>query len=341
MTGSRIYSDFASDVTWIQDRIASDVSSLPPNKKAVGLYFTKERLKILKGAGLAGVSPSVGRPVPYAAFWFADAFSLKRSESVRRMALCMVYNSLTTTIKDDLEDSPVGRRATLEFLRRYWNDKYSEVVNSVIPTGSAYWKAAATAEEEWRRYDGWNQTFDQTAEFNTFSDAFLSSSSRYFVAVVLPPLAGIAADAGRPREIRRILRFLRAFSRGWRVFDDLMDWRRDIHSPRLNRSSVLYYLAKRLPPKTPIKPDYVMSSFLSREFVEDTYGAILRNLRSAREILLPLKNYYLSAFINEQLEFHSKRRDALLQSGEAAFARLYSMLSKTNRTVPRLVEQAA
>jgi len=159
--------------------------------------------------------------------------------------------------------------------------------------------------------------------------------------VVLPPLAAIAAHAGRPREIKRIYQFLRAFSKGWRVFDDLMDWQRDIRSPRLNRSSVLYYLAKRLPPKTPMKPNYVLGSFLSREFVDDTYGAILRNLRSAGEVLVPLNNSYLSSFIREQLEFHTKRRDALLGFGGTAIASLSSIISKTNRIVPQFVEGAA
>jgi hypothetical protein len=341
LTGSRIYSNFASDISWIQDRIASDVSSLPRNKKAAGLYFTRQRLQILKGASLRGISPSVGRPVPYAAFWFADALSLKDSEFVRQMGLCMVYNSLTTTIKDDLEDSSAGNRTTLEFLRRYWNDKYDEVVNSIVPAGSAYWRTADTAKEQWWRYDEWNQSFDQAARFNPYSDRFLGSSSRYFVAVVLPPLAAIAAHAGRPREIKRIYQFLCAFSKGWRVFDDLMDWQRDIRSPHLNRSSVLYYLAKRLPPKTPMRSSYVMSSFLSREFVDDTYGAILRNLRSAGDVLAPLNNSYLSTFIREQLEFHIKRRDALLGSGGTAFATLFSVLSKTDGIVPQFVERAA
>ena len=341
MSGSSIYSDFASDAAWIQDAIAMDVSSLPRDKTVAGLYFTKERLKILKGANQREVSPSVGRPVPYAAFWFANAFSLRDSKFVRQMALCMVYNSLTTTIKDDLEDSATGRRSTLEFLRRYWSGKYSEVVNSEIPAGSAYYRAADTAEEEWRRYDEWNQSFDQTSEFNPYSDRFLASSSRYFVAVVFPPLAALAAEAGRPREINRIHQFLRAFSKGWRVFDDLMDWQRDIGSPRLNRSSVLYYLEKRLPPQTPMKPSYVLSSFLSREFVEDTYRAILRNLRSAGDVLAPLNNSYLSAFIREQIEFHTKRRDALLRLGGTAIASLTSIITNTNQTVSQFVERAA
>jgi hypothetical protein len=341
MSGSSIYSDFASDVAWIRNWIASDVSSLPRNRRAAGIYFTKERLKILKGANQQAVSPSVGRPVPYAAFWFADAFSLRRSDFVRQMALCMVYNSLTTTIKDDLEDSVTGKRSTLEFLRGYWDGRCSEIVNSTIPSGSAYWEAASIAEEEWRRYDEWNQTFDQTAEFNPYSDRFLRSSSRYFVAVVFPPLAAIAAEAGRPREIARIHQFLRAFSKGWRVFDDLMDWQRDIGSPRLNRSSVLYYLEKRLPPKTPVKPSYVLSSFLSREFVEDTYRAILKNLRSAGDILVPLKNPYLSTFIREQIEFHTKRRDALLGLGGTAIASLSSIISRNNRIVPQFANRAA
>jgi hypothetical protein len=328
MTKRNIYSDFAADITWIQDCIGRDVSSLPRSMKTAGLYFTTKRLRILEGSDLGSFSPSIGRPVPYAAFWFADALSLDQPEFVRKMAIAMVYNSLTTTITDDMKDSSGGRRANLEFLKEYWNHKYVETTSSVFPSDSAFWKISRIAGDEQRRYDKWNSCFDETSEFDPYSDEFLGSASRYFVAVVLPPLAGLAVRAGKPHEINRINRFLNDFSKGWRVFDDLMDWREDVNVAHFNRSSVLYYVVSRLPAGTTMKPDHVLSSFLSQEFVEDTYGAILRNLKLAANDICPLQNPYLSTFIKNQLEFHSKRRNALLNSSKKTLADLASLLSR-------------
>jgi hypothetical protein len=311
---------------WIQERIAKDVSGLPPGVRAAGLHLTTKRLRILRGPDPGGFSPSLGRPVPYAAFWFADALSLGEPGFARQMAIAMVYNSLATTVADDLEDTSYGERATLESLREFWEKRYLETLSSAFRPGSMLWKIDEKAREEHRAYDAWNRSFDDRVEFDPFSDEFLGSSSRYFVAVVLPPLAGLAIRARRLGEIELIERFLRDFAKGWRAFDDLMDWREDIDVAHYNRSSVLYYVASRLPPGAVMRPEHVLASFLSREFVEDTYGAILRNLESAAKDIDPLRNPYLSAFVRGQLEFHSKRRGALLRSSGETLERFDSLL---------------
>ena len=338
MSSSRIYSDFASDIAWIRDSVASDVLHLGRDLSAIATYYVTKRLKILPGgAGRVNVDPLLGRPVPYAAFWFADAFKVGNSEFARQMGLCLVYNSLTTTLKDDLNDSSGKDAPALRRLEQYWSRKYDGIMQSTFPTDSAFWKTSGFAKEEWRKYDEWNSKFDENNEFNPYSDKFLSDSSRYFVAVVYPSLAGIAAEAGFGREIPKVGRFLKRFSKGWRIFDDLMDWREDLHARNLNRSSVLYYIKKRLPAHTTLGTDIVMSSFLSEEFVAETYGAMLRHLRKARDVADTFRNRYLSTFMREQLEFHSRRRDELMNSGRTFFSKLAAALAK-DRSLKRTIK---
>ena len=329
MPSSKIYSDFAPEIVWIRDTVASDINELPASARTEASHYVTKRLRILSGTEGIRLDPALGRPVPYAAFWFADAFNLRRPEFVRHMGLCLVYNSLTTTLKDDLKDGRVKEPATLERLRRFWSAKYDGIMKSAFPPSSSFWRTASLARDEWRRYDEWNASFDQTSRFDPYSDRFLGESSRYFVAVVYPALAGIAVQADASREVPKIGRFLRRFSAGWRIFDDLMDWNEDIDASKFNRSSILYYVMKRVPSGTALGRDIVMGSFLSQEFVEDTYGAILRNLRKARDVVRVFGNNYLSKFMEEQLDFHSRRRDTLLRSSRSFFSALKGSLTKS------------
>ena len=73
----------------------------------------------------------LGKPVPYAVFWFADALGFSDAETVRRLALGLVYVSLHTTIKDDFAKSLYFLDGTLasDIIDAY---KKSDVIKSFL-----------------------------------------------------------------------------------------------------------------------------------------------------------------------------------------------------------------
>jgi hypothetical protein len=332
MTGSRIYSDFADEIAWVRERVREDLLALPPRERAVATQYVTERLKILPTSDSAGrIDPRLGRPVPYAAYWFADAFAQKDRAFIRRMGLCLVYNSLTTTFKDDLLDTVTSQAASLKSLVDYWSNKYNRILRSSFPPTSPFWKANRFATEEWAKYDRWNLSFGDRSRSFPFSGRFLGNSSRYFVAVVFPVLAGIASASGREHQIPKIKRFLKEFSMGWRIFDDLMDWEKDLASRNYNHSSVLLRIRNDQASGERLGRDLVLSAFLGKEFVSDTYGAMLDFLREAQRSVRVFNGSYLSEFMKEQLDFHQRKRDELLKAGSLFFSRLRSAVSKNRK----------
>ena len=314
MQGSRIYSDFSEEVGWLRQRIAADVSSLPSNLKAVAEFYTRNRLKILpQRKAFTGYDPIIGKPVPYAAFWFADALGLEDDRLTRLSGLCLVYNSLSTTLRDDLDDPGSGAKAAKVELADYWFRRYLKALREIFPTDVRYKRTTSWAEAEWRRYNAWNSRPIGDARLRPFSKDFLAESSRYFVAVVLPTLAAIASASKAEYQVPRIERFLRHFSLAWRIFDDLMDWERDLDSKDLNRSSVLLYIQNKSADAR-ITKHIVMSWFLSERFIYDSYRAMLDFLSRAQVVAASFRNPYLTAFMEQQIEFQTKRRDILLRS---------------------------
>ncbi|MDA4121001.1 MAG: hypothetical protein OK404_01170 [Thaumarchaeota archaeon] len=327
MQDSRIYSDFSKEAKWIRLRVASDVASLPLGLKALAQFYTQERLRILPGISAPiAIDPNMGRPVPYAAFWFANALGLSDNYLMRLSGLCLVYNSLSTTLMDDIDDSAQGGKLVRAKLSEYWFRKYLAALEGIFPTKALFIQTTTWAEAEWQRYRVWNFESAGRNPLQPFSSASLIESSRYFVAVVLPTLAGIAYASHAEDQVPRIERFLRYFSQGWRIFDDLMDWEKDLVSGYPYRSSVLRYIHDKNGGKTSLDRPTVLSWFLSREFIKDSYGAMIGFLTSAQRVARSFGNRYLATFMEQQIEFHSKRRDSMLRAADLQLSMLQDAL---------------
>ena len=246
LQGSRIYSDFSYDIEWIRRRIASDVGSLPPALVALAEYYTKGRLKVVKGTWAFRVPDKrMGRPIPYLAFWAAGALGLA-DEHIRRLSgLSLVCSSIATTIRDDVLDSP-GYNSGKARLDGFWSRKYLETLKEVFPDQRGFKRVTSSADAEWGRYTRWQSDPRGFGHLRPFSADFLWESSRYYIACALPPLSAIAYAVGRKEEVPRITRYLREFSMGWKIFDDLMDWEKDLTVKEMNRSSVLLYLRNQM-----------------------------------------------------------------------------------------------
>jgi len=268
------------------------------------------------------LDPQIGRPVPYSTFWFAKAFDFTNEPVTRRLALGMLYSAIATTIRDDLLDQEPSSQLQHSTLANIFLHKYLEGFTDLFDSDSRFWYYHAISNKEQAQYEIWNLTYHYEHSLDPFSEAFLSESSRYFSAVVMPTLAAVAIAADNERQIPIVISFLKHFSMGWRVFDDLMDWRKDLKVKDLNHSSLLYSVKQNFEDRPTLNEETVLSMFLSDDFVKKMYGAILGFFKEAREDILPLNCNYLTRFMDEQLNFHTRKRDVLLQANSDFYNKL-------------------
>lgn len=307
----------------MREKIQRDLNSLPDFLQPLLDHFIRRRLTLLPSDDLSiQLDPRIGRPVPYSTFWFAQAFDFKNEPVTRRLALGMLYSAIATTIRDDLLDQEPSSQLQHSALANIFLHKYLAVFTDLFDSDSRFWYYYAIANKELAQYEIWNLTSHYERSIDPFSESFLKESSRYFSAVVMPTLVAVAIASGNEREIPIVSTFLKHFSMGWRVFDDLMDWRKDLTVRDLNHSSVLYSVKQNLDGRSNIDEYSVLSMFLSDDFVKKMHNAILVFFKEAREDILPLNCNYLTKFIDEQVNFHTLKREALLQANSDFYNKL-------------------
>jgi len=329
MICSEIYTDFSKDINWIRERIQEEIITCPNSLKSLAEYYVRKRLIILSDkARTIKFDPYLGRPVPYTVFWFAEAFGLTNKEVTRRLALGLVYSSIATTIRDDIIDNELLSELSYFALEKTYLHRYLAVFNELFNPDSKFWYYLVNCIKELARYESWNLTSNYEHSFDPFSESFLKESSRYFSAVVMPTLAALAIATNNERKIPIVRKFVKHFSMGWRIYDDLKDWRMDLKVKNLNHSSTLIYTLQNVGGKSKLNEEVVQSMFLSTDFVKKAYGAMLSFFRSARKDVSAFNCSYLSRFMDEQISFHTRKRDSILRSSSDFYKQLSKILSK-------------
>jgi hypothetical protein len=332
--GSRIYYDFSPEVAWIRQKVAHDLHLLGPSAQSSARFYTEERLRILQGRVTIRLTDRrMGSPVPYLAFWFADALGL--DVSLRRLsALSLVYNTIAVTVRDDIADSESANNpGNLEF-SLYWYRKYIETLREVFPSEREFRKVISWAEAEGSKFEEWNSAPMGDSYRRPYSADFLADASRYLVAGTLPTLIAIAHAAGRKAEVPRIKSFLTTFSMGWKIFDDLMDWKEDLAIRDMNRSSVLIYVWNKMGNKYAVDRLQVLSWFLDKEFVRDAYGAMIGYLLKAKKSVSSLSNFYLDRFMEDQIGLQTDKMNSLIGLAESTLSDINEHLTSVLGPMP-------
>jgi hypothetical protein len=325
-TGSFIYSDFFDDVVWLKDRLKIDFASLPDEVRGLGDYYLTQRLFILPRENQEVIDdPELGRPVPYAVFWLSEAMGGLDSELSRKLALAMVYSSIITTIRDDLEDDSILSKGGHERLYEYFAAKHIGIFRMLFPQGSRFWDIYERCEGEIRVYTEWRKASFDVGKIVPYGDGFLWDSSRYFSAVVFPSLAAVGVLKGQEEKIPYVEAYLRFFSMGWRVYDDLKDWRIDLKYEDLNRSSLLCAVRQRSKGEK-VTESAVQSCLFDEKFIDETFGAVSSNFLRSIEAAKPLNSRYLTRFMEEQLSFHKRSKAGLLEGRSKFFRELEGIL---------------
>jgi hypothetical protein len=206
--------------------------------------------------------------------------------------------------------------------------KYFSTFIDLLSSRSRFWNYLPGYIEELAIYDRWNLTNRCEEVSNPFWETFLRDSSRNLPTVSMPTLAAIAIMTNNEEKIPAMNRFMKQFCMAWRIYDDLKDWREDLNLKNLSHSSILIYALNNAGGAPDLREDMVLSIFLDPDFVNMAYGSILGFIDAAKRETSVLSCSYLSKFLDEQISFHSRRRESMLRSCSDFFEQLRGILDK-------------
>lgn len=336
MPDLHIYANYEGIQRWIADRHRQELAFFPPSISPLAVHYLTKRLFILTEKPVK-IDPRFGRPIPYLAFWFADAFGLDDIEVVKNLGLSLSYISLSVSIRDDLLDGRTNlngirpsEHACVCLANTYY-DKYFQIFKDMSHLEPKFWYILADCLNKWSRHESWGFLFsDNERAFNPLSKEFLTESSSYLVAITLPTMAAIALLTGNEKKIALMTRFLKHYWMGWKIVDDIRDWQKDLSVPNFNRSSVLYYAIMAAGDRQrKLDIDSVTNMFLDEDFVRHIYGTLLKYYRTARQEALSFNSSCLIEFMDTQIDFHKDQMDYLLKSKFDFNRRLMDILSKS------------
>jgi hypothetical protein len=319
MPDLEIYSNYNDKLEWLINKHRKELSILPASISSLAKYYLTKRLLILMQKPLI-IDRRFGRPIPYLAYWFANAFGLDNEKIVRQLGLTLSYISLAVSARDDLLDGRIhlGRKVVSEHahvcLTNMYYDKYFRIFKSILAPESEFWYILSCCLNNWSNYERWSFLFNSDDKINPLSKKFLSESSSYLVAITLPTITATAILTGNQDKIPQITKFLRHYWMGWKIVDDIRDWQKDLKLSNFNHSSVLYYVKSKLDKQCKLNAEIVTSMFLDDLFVKDIYEAIFYWYRAAKQDATYFDYPTLIAFMDSQIEFHTSERDYLLRS---------------------------
>jgi hypothetical protein len=309
-----IYFDFEKEVSWIKRVQSQEYATFPGTLSKLADYYLRKRLDILGEKSLV-VDRRLGRPFPYMAFWFADSFGLANSEDIRKLALSLVYISICVSARDDLVDAKLklnGRKAAthaLICLTDLYYNKYFQIFKALLPPSSRFWYIMSNCFNDWESYEAWSFLFNSLNDFDPLSQHFLKKSSQYLLAITLPTIAATAFLTNNESKIPQITRFLRYYWMGWKMVDDIKDWKRDINTPKFSHSSVIHHAIKKYGMRNKLTERNMQSMFLSKNYVNEIYSSLLGWYKKAQHNLSSFDSKYLEEFMNSQIQLHRDERN--------------------------------
>jgi hypothetical protein len=269
----------------------------------VSRYYVAERVKVLDNCNSSypnhPLSPS---PIPYLVFWFAQDFGFEDAQVRRLLGLGLVYVCLSSSPRDDLFDGSGFPRDQLTYLAHWFWEKYIHAFKKLFPTESRIWRLVLKSATDWKRCERWALSQKKHAAADPFSAAFLGNSARYLVALLFPALSGVALLSNQTARLTAIRRFALYYCMGWKILDDLRDWREDLEA-NIEISCVLALLRIRagIPQSVPLSRELAVTLFSDQAVVGEIYSAMVRFCLLARREAASFQEGYVTRFIDEQM----------------------------------------
>lgn len=302
-----IYSDFRDSVEYIVNQSKKDKTEILFNYRDISEYYFNTRLPLLNGSVV--VDRRIGAPIPYLAYWFSDAFGFKDRKIIDDFGLTLNYISIVNCARDDLVDGDLhfNNDEIVSFSNIFYV-KYYNIFKQVFPTTSPIWYIIAESMNYWAKCENWNYIYNHKVKDDSFAKPFLENSSKYLVAITFPTIAASAILSGQKDELASTLKFLQNYWMGWKIIDDLKDWKDDLYKSNYNQSSVLYYAIKRTNHLgIALDENSVCSLLMDERFVDEIYNSIAGYYNEAKNSISHLKSKYLTEFIDGQLDYNKSQ----------------------------------
>jgi hypothetical protein len=293
--------------------------------RSLAEFYLKKRLIILND-GPIRIDPRLGRPLPYLASWFADAFGLNNDKIRNKFALTLSYAALIVSIRDDLLDSKVSTANAHICLANMYSTKYFMTFESILPSRSEFWYIFSNCLNKWAEYESWHFIFRYDAHINPLSRHFLKRASSYLVDITLPTLSAIAIITNNKNKIHTITKFLRDYYMGFRIVDDIRDWREDLKVRSFNHSSILYYVSKKIKSRRRLTTEAVMSVFSNGNCIKEIYDSIKTFYIAARDDIISFNSSSLEKFIDTQISLQEDERNNFNHRMSEFYNRLNDLL---------------
>ena len=316
--GSTLYTEFASDLEWIADRLRVDYSTLPRSVKRVAKYYLSERVRALPLSSQVGrVHPLVARPVPFIVFWFSRALGLTCRETQRDLGLSFLYACLSVCPNDDLLDHRAFAPRHQLYLAHWFWDRYYRVFGDLFSSESPIWHILANCTAAWRRSDQRSLVPKDMSGVAALSPRYLSMTSEYLRALMFPTLAAIALLSGKAHHLSVLRRFVWNYCIGWRIVDDLRDWRDDYTTGDRSQSCVIKLLLSRLKPRVRTSAEALACVLTNDLVTSEIYACIEKYYLRARREAEKLGAVFVERFVDEQLLGHRLELARMAQATRA------------------------
>jgi hypothetical protein len=305
---------------------------IPEKLFSLANYYLKKRLFIVNTKNIR-YDPRVGRPVPYLVFWFSDALQVSSEKIINQLALSLYYISIVVSIRDDLVDGRVtidgktGSEHAHVALANYFYGKYYQIFADIFPPKSIFWSILTECLNLWFSYETWSFIYERQVNFYPLSNGFLRQASSYLVWITLPTIAAIAIVSKNQPKLLGIRNFLRNYCMGWKIVDDLRDWRKDLNKPSYNHSTIMYHAMNFVKNGPELDAGLMESIFFDKTFIRSVYGSVLENYANAKRDARSFKSDYLTEFMNTQMDFYAEEKDSLLEASDM-LTRSLSMVLK-------------
>lgn len=302
-----IYADFQDSVEYIVTQAKKDKAEMSSNYRDISEYYFNTRLPLLNGSAV--VDRRIGAPIPYLAYWFSDAFGIKDNKIIDDLGLTLNYISIVNCARDDLVDGDLhfNNDEIVSFSNIFYG-KYYDIFKGLFPKTSPIWYIIAESLNDWAKCENWNYSYIHNVKDNPLAAAFMERSSMYLVSITFPTIAASAILSGHEDELANIFKFLQNYWMGWKIIDDLKDWKDDLYKKNYNQSSILYHGIKRSSHlDSNFDENLVCSLLMDEGFVNEIYDSIAKYYIEAKSHISHLKSNYLTEFIDRQLDYNKSQ----------------------------------
>ena len=116
---------------------------------------------------------------------------------------------------------------------------------------------------------------------------------------------------------------------GWKIVDDVKDWKDDLSRKDFNQSSILYLaLTRSRTLGIDLNEAAMLSFFMDQAFINDIYSTIKQFYLVARNEIADLKSGFLTEFIDREIDYHQSKKEYLTRTNSEFYESIINLVKQ-------------